>query len=229
MYDNKRDWEKSSNKSNYTTTNQKLGCDEVGSYLSNFNHLTGDVFNSKNHANKINNKLQLSSKGKFDRSVTPFNPSCNINLDHLDNGIDYIEVKLNRNIYDDSRRKNKLDSTIDRISNINKVNNISPDLKEKTVYSKDNLNDNKNNFLIHPISKKDIDQNEYQLNDSNIAVSKVIENPSISNYPNLYDGTIGSYLSVEMSKNFQVYNESGFISNANDFENFNIKIKNSKY
>jgi len=169
--------------------------------------------------NRFKTKLQ-TLQAKKERSPHNVSPNAHDNnrplkTDHNDHEIDYIEVKLNRDIYHESKKgegdnkKYKLEKVDKRT--IYNTNNIIP---EKDI----SKSTSKNIF----ITKVKDDMMKDDLNESNVDKSK---HNLPSNKRNQHDFTIGSYTSSDVRKNFP--NEMSFISNANDLENFNIKIKHS--
>ena len=81
-------------------------------------------------------------------------------------------------------------------------------------------------LFLSKVKDDNIILKEDNLNDSmnDMSKQKTLFNIN-SNVRNIFDATIGSYASSDVRNNFA--NESGFISNANDLENFNIDIKNT--
>jgi len=183
--------------------------------------------------NKFKTKLQALSKGKIDRSnnVSPSALQQDYNkilktADNQDNDIDYIEVKLNRNIYNNDQKKT--DSDINKRFKLENKENKN-DNNFKRIINNNETKDNKiilnpskhnNNLFITKVNDEEDD------NDSVIEMPKSKNNNQFQlNAKNMNEFTIGSYASSDVRNNFA--NESGFISNANDLENFSIKIKHS--
>lgn len=146
---------------------------------------------------------------------------------NLENEVDYIEVKLNKNLYNDSTRKDKLDAKIESYKTIIGSKKNSPDLNKESVIFANKTNTNSLLFITKV--KDDVTSKEEELNDSYLEKSKPNGNTIESNRRNIYECTFGSFTSTDIRKNFLIQNESGFISNANDMENLKIKIQNSKY
>ena len=79
-------------------------------------------------------------------------------------------------------------------------------------------------LFLSKVKDDNIILKEDNLNDSmnDMSKQKTLFNIN-SNVRNIFDATIVSYDSSDVRNNFA--NESCFISNANDLENFNINIK----
>ncbi len=153
-----------------------------------------------------------------------------------DTETDMIEVKLNRNIYKQSKknkpelmRKYTIDSKMDKNNMKKTMNNFNLNndrMKNNSeAFTNLNLNQVRNNNLYITKVKDDMSlRDDSNINDSIIDLTKNSNNQLINNTKHFCDGTIGSYKSSDVKKNFGNGNESGFISNANDLENFDIKI-----
>ena len=207
---------------------------ENESDLSKISRLKGELIISSNLNNKFKYKLQTICKDKQDKSKnnSPLHQDKILKTcENKDKDIDYIEVKINRNIYNNENKnelhkKYKIDNKIES-SNIKKIisNNIEITNKEK-IYSNNIHQTSKNNNLFISKVKDDIFSLKEDLNDSMTDMSNQKTHFNInSNVRNIFDGTMCSYVSSDVRNNFA--NESGFISNANDIEHFNINIKNS--